>query len=244
MRLTSLLKPRRSCKDLIKRYYPRYEDKGSIYEKILERHLEASDIIIDAGCGRGAETPVNYKERVRQAIGLDISSAISQNRTLDHRIHGSVYYIPIKDNSVDKIVSQELVEHLSKPERFFSEVSRVLKPKGKFIMMVPNLLGWRTMVSKLTPYKFHKLMNKQLYGIDEKDVFPTYYKANNLAKIKELLGRVGMRVTESHFFEETPKTLTFSIPTIYLEIFYTSLLRKHDRFKHLREYLITISEKN
>ena len=46
--------------------------------------------------------------------------------------------LPFKENTFDVVIASELLEHLNKPERFFEEVSRVLKRKGTFILTTPN----------------------------------------------------------------------------------------------------------
>lgn len=51
---------------------------------------------------------------------------------------GSAYKIPLEDNSVDVVISLETIEHLDKPEVFVSEVRRVLKSDGVFVVSTPN----------------------------------------------------------------------------------------------------------
>jgi len=42
------------------------------------------------------------------------------------------------DNTFDKVICSEVIEHVKKPEKLLREVHRILKPKGKFIISTPN----------------------------------------------------------------------------------------------------------
>jgi SAM-dependent methyltransferase len=243
MALFFKLETKKESWDLIKKYFPVYEDKLTQYKEVIERYLSGSQILLDAGCGSGKETVINYKEKAKLAIGIDLSPEIENNNTLHKKIVGSVYEIPLDNNSVDIIVTQSLIEHLEKPERLFQEASRVLKPGGIFILMTPNLMGWRSFISKCTPFWFHVIMNKKLYGVNKKDVFPTHYKANTISKLKKLLKNNDFTIIDQYFYEPSPKTLTFSLAATYLEIMYTRIMRKYNFLKTLREAIIIVAKK-
>lgn len=51
-----------------------------------------------------------------------------------------VFNLPFEDNSVDEVIADAFIEHLSFPEEklIFEEIKRVLKPGGKFNFSVPN----------------------------------------------------------------------------------------------------------
>jgi ubiquinone/menaquinone biosynthesis C-methylase UbiE len=205
--------------------------------------MEGASVVLDVGCGRGKETVVRYRDRVPTSIGIDISDDIKFNDTINHRVKGSAYHIPIKTGSIDLVVCQELIEHLEHPQMLFEEASRVLKSGGVFILSTPNLLSWKSIISFLTPHKFHQIMNKQLHGIKEEDVFPTFYKMNTVSKIKKHLGENGLFVDKQLVWEGTPRTLTFSRLTTYIDILLTTVLRKYRQLEKFRELIIVCSRK-
>jgi SAM-dependent methyltransferase len=45
--------------------------------------------------------------------------------------------LPLKDNSVDGVMSRYVFEHIKNPEAVLEEVKRVLKPNGKLFLVVP-----------------------------------------------------------------------------------------------------------
>ena len=50
--------------------------------------------------------------------------------------------LPFADNSLDLIISQEVLEHIDDPWHTVREVHRVLRPGGKFYCQVPFIIGF------------------------------------------------------------------------------------------------------
>lgn len=243
MSILDKFKQKRKCWRIIKKYFPYSQDKNKYYKNIVQKYISKESILLDGGCGSGKETPVNYRDKVKIAIGIDLSKGIYQNNSLHEKIVGSVYQIPLRNSCLDIIVSQELIEHLEHPGRFFKEAQRILKNDGIFIIMTPNLFGWRSIISKCTPHRFHVLMNKQIHDIDGKDVFPTYYKANGYHRIREMLYKNNFRIIETHYYEGHPGTLTFSVITTCVEIAYTKMIQRYNILRALRETIIVVARK-
>jgi len=55
------------------------------------------------------------------------------------------------------------------------------------------------------PNGFHKVMNRQLYGRDPDDVFPTCCRGNTHKKIERLLNDEGLEVEKWIWFEPTSR---------------------------------------
>jgi ubiquinone/menaquinone biosynthesis C-methylase UbiE len=107
------------------------------------RHLFGR--VLDCACGVGyGSYYLASRPLVTSVTGADISAeAIKyanhkfQHAKLMYRIVNALD-MPFTDCSFDGVVSLETLEHLKKPERFLSEVMRVLRPGGIFIVSVPN----------------------------------------------------------------------------------------------------------
>jgi len=239
----SYLVAKKKCWDVIKKYYPVFEGKQPRLEMMIRSYLKSDYVLLDIGCGRGKETAIEYKKEVQKSFGIDISEAIKFNSTIHYRLRANAYFLPFADHSFDMVVSQELIEHLENPAALINEVSRILKRGGVFVMSTPNLLNWKTMISFMTSHRFHQKMNKQLHGIIQTDVFPTYYRMNRLGKIDKTMKTNQMTRDKIVMWEDSPRTLTFNIFTTYADIFITTILRRYELLKTFRELIIVCYKK-
>ncbi len=95
--------------------------------------------MLEPGCGRG-EFLNNFMKLGIDVCGIDISS---ESKDFGHNFPIDICdieneSIPYSDNHFDIIFSKSFIEHLYKPEIFLDEAYRVLKPKGKFLTLVPD----------------------------------------------------------------------------------------------------------
>ncbi len=134
--------------DLLKKFYSEHHIKGkrlrqSFMEKerslIFSNWLGQGKKIIDLGCRDGNLT--RHFTEGNQVIGGDIDSAALEYaskhygfKTLQVDLNT---VLPIEDDSFDAVIMAEILEHLPYPDITLQEVSRILKPKGKFIGNVP-----------------------------------------------------------------------------------------------------------
>lgn len=110
------------------------------HEELLGEHvkhlqLDSDARMLDVCCGSGV-VGASFKDKVGTMIGLDITpEMIDLARTrLDQVNQGNVYDLPFRDASFDLVVNREVLHLLPNPERPVSEIYRVLKPGGQFIV--------------------------------------------------------------------------------------------------------------
>ncbi|MBU0485640.1 MAG: methyltransferase domain-containing protein [Proteobacteria bacterium] len=110
------------------------------HEELLGEHvkhltMEPDARMLDVCCGSGV-VGASFKGKVGKMIGLDITpEMIDLARTrLDQVNQGTVYDLPFLDGSFDLVVNREVLHLLPNPERPVSEIFRVLKPGGQFIV--------------------------------------------------------------------------------------------------------------
>lgn len=138
----------------------------------LARHLARGLDVLDIASGEGLGSAF-LAQSARSVIGVEID-----NDAVEHAKHsytarnlrfvrGSAQAIPLRDNSVDCVVSFETIEHFYDQEQFLIEIRRVLRPEGKLIISAPNRdiytpPGWPSNpfhVRELTRTEFEKALS-------------------------------------------------------------------------------------
>ncbi|MBN1896584.1 MAG: class I SAM-dependent methyltransferase [Candidatus Aenigmarchaeota archaeon] len=116
---------------LDKRLSPNYSNKMLFARK----HLDGCRSVLDVGCGQGDYFPM-YMEMNVKYCGIDIDPRVAKG---NERIKvASSERIPFGDNEFDAIVIMDVIEHVADDIKSISEIHRVLSPKGKLIISVPN----------------------------------------------------------------------------------------------------------
>jgi SAM-dependent methyltransferase len=88
-------------------------------------------IALDLGCGHGRQRTVLEK------LGYDVYAVDFDGAAADDLV--DAHAVPLRDQSVDLVMSIAVLEHLADPSRAVSEVLRVLVPGGCFIGTVAFL---------------------------------------------------------------------------------------------------------
>jgi len=122
--------------------------------RAIQKNLRGD--LLELGCGRG-EFAIWLASAVPniRVTGVDFSQSairIARRRAANiskavRFIAGDVQSLAFADNIFDWIVSCECMEHVPQPQMMAAEMSRVLKPGGKFCLTTENylngiLLGW------------------------------------------------------------------------------------------------------
>jgi SAM-dependent methyltransferase len=114
--------------------------------KILDLGCAAGDLVVQAGVRSGSS----------QLYGIELDCEACQYaeaqgvKTCCADLN---LPLPLKDESFDIVISNQVIEHLHKTDQFIKETYRVLKPGGTAIVSTPNLaalyhiisliLGWQ-----------------------------------------------------------------------------------------------------
>ena len=121
--------------------------------------------MLDIGCGGGATLKRLLKRsRGAQAYGIDISQeSVAKARKVNAKLldkqvfvcQGSAEKLPYEDGKFDLVTAVETVYFWPNLPECMKEVSRVLKPGGKFAIMVEVVEGdsvWTKVVDGMTAY--------------------------------------------------------------------------------------------
>lgn len=122
-------------------------DFSDVNERFVARFFElcpcrgANLVIVDLGCGPGDITKRVF-ERCRDSLLIGIDASEAMLRFADHDggnkgicwLLGDAKRLPIGDRSVDVVVSNSLLHHLSDPTLLWLELRRVVK-QGGFVFL-------------------------------------------------------------------------------------------------------------
>ncbi len=129
--------------------------------------------ILDVGCATGRLLAF-FKEKGWQTAGAELCRASAEygNRKRNVNIRPeSLENACFPDNSFSVVHASHLIEHVFDPERFASEVFRVLKPSGVFICVTPAIDGfqaklfgqkWRSLIEDHVTLFGRKTLNRLL----------------------------------------------------------------------------------
>lgn len=148
---------------------------------LLQQRIEVADF----GCGdlRASNlihSQLSKRHDISSYYCVDVAS-ISKTKSgkfkiLNHDLNRN--NLKILDNSVDFAYALELIEHLWNCDVFISEVYRILKPQGIFLVTTPNLGAW---------------YNRLLFSIG---ILPIHYEVSFKKKYGRLYPRLGEEVKQ------------------------------------------------
>ncbi|MGH9775203.1 MAG: methyltransferase domain-containing protein [Candidatus Acidiferrales bacterium] len=128
--------------------------------------------ILEAGCGAGRFTQLAL-ETGAEIFSFDLSNAVDacyQNQDESPRLNvfqASIYEIPLRKESFDKIFCLGVLQHCPDVKRAFFSLIPYLKPEGEIVIDVyamhrgiPPLKYWvRPFVKHLQPQTLHRLLS-------------------------------------------------------------------------------------
>ena len=225
-------------------FYPNFQDNwdDEIFRTVVMDHLGSEMILLDVGAGSGKLTQMNFKDKCKKVVGLDPDEAVLKNPNLQEAHVAFGENMPFEDGTFDIVVSDNVWEHVAKPEEFLEEVWRVLKPGGLYLAKTPNELHYVPLLAKLTPHWFHQFYNS-LRGRSADDTFETHYKLNSRNTVFRHAKETGFEVDFFKSYEGRPEYLRISSLIYPFGIIYERLVNLSKRFERFRVIHIVVLRK-
>lgn len=164
------------------------------YKDLAEAAARPGLSVLHASGGRNKHNLFQHQRVRRVNVDLDAATLV-QDHTATLRVLGDLDHLPVGDNAFDLIVCEMVFEHITHPERVVSEFYRSLKAGGQVVFITPNLMAYPFLISKITPFWFHRIYGF-LRGRQAEDIFPTHYRLNTITAIRRHFGRAGFELVQ------------------------------------------------
>lgn len=216
--------------ELDRGFSPRSDEIEVLSEKELLAFIDAkeSDVLLDAGCGSGANI-VRLHSKVKRIIGIDFSAASIERceKRLSGRgienaelFTGSVAELPLEGVKVDRIICLSVLQYLSDVEVRCALMgfAEVLKPGGVVILHVKNrssaywqtllaakrlkkLLGRETLTYEVRPFRWYvKELERAGFTIIDFNAFNTATLDRMPTRVVSLLQKFELKHSDSWLF--------------------------------------------
>ena len=125
-----------------------YPSRLRLFDRM--NHLSSNlsnKVVLDYGCGRGEESLKYLKNDAKKVIGIDISPVYIES-AIEKVVEGGfnpeqyefltmdAHKLEFESNSFDLVIGQGILHHLE-PEVALNEIYRVLRPKGRVVLLEP-----------------------------------------------------------------------------------------------------------
>ena len=104
-----------------------------IYDWISQ--LRSNQWVLDVGAGEGSFPNAEFS---CAWLALDDDSRAFTTTVRYSRVTGKGHQLPVRDGSIDLLISHHSLEHLAPLDETLAEMARVLKPGGRCYISVPN----------------------------------------------------------------------------------------------------------
>ena len=222
-------------------FYNNYPSLFYRFNEEVLKYIGADLFVLHLGCG--ADESIGLRTRARTTIGIDLDKWILQNSDINFGLIGDVAHLPFADGSFDVVIARWVLEHLTQPDLAFKEAGRVLRPRGYFLVITPNLWHYAGAIIRMTPQRIQRWFVKSLLRGNPGEVFPTYYRANSTRQIKHLMNISGLVEERIEMLEATPTLLSFSPITYLAGIAYERMVNRFEFLSGFRSAILGIFRK-
>ena len=186
--------------DTIAAFYRKFIIKPTL-NYFIKKYFSANSQILHAGCG-GGQVDTDISQYI-SITGLDISIKALNFYKKTHQgrcsvLHGSIFEIPLKDQSVDGIYNLGVMEHFTEEDihKILREFYRVLKPKGRMVIFWPPEFGLSVVFLKGVKFFLENVMGKKNVKIHPDEItrvqsqkhVENLFKANGFSILRYYFG--------------------------------------------------------
>lgn len=137
--------------------------KHDRYHVIISLVPQNHGRILDYGCGWG-HYAIAIRDRGNSVDAIDLSENQIEICKLVWGVQNKITFsdrkiMSYKDETFDMVVSNQVIEHVHNVGNYLSEINRVLKPNGKLIVSLPNVMTPRFVLRLFKRRYEHELIS-------------------------------------------------------------------------------------
>ena len=212
----------------------------AIYDTV-ERILssEPRGKLLDVPAGEGA-LAIRLREMGFDVACCDLYPQIFKVEGLEIKGGNLDHEVPYTDESFDHVVCVEGLEHIENPANAIREFARILKPNGKLIISVPNIMnieerlkwlfsGYTSHFKPLSAQALRDHKHHEMEGLDE---IALHINPIGYAELRYLLEKSGFELIQAFRDKEKSRTWLFAPLTavITLASRFTSKAKRESRW--------------
>lgn len=127
-------------------HFPSTIDPRIYHVQLIARHFGDMNgrLALDAGCGKGRFARVLQEQNPEaRIVALDLALAMLEHAKPPLRpCCGTLTQYPFRDESFDFVYATESLEHAVDIDKAIAELTRVLRPGGKLVIIDKNAEHW------------------------------------------------------------------------------------------------------
>lgn len=158
----------------------------------VDRYVIEGSAVVDIGCGQEGSFLMRHKDNISKGWGFDLEISYYEQDNITFINNCNLKKFPLKDDSVDTVFMNALLEHLDNPEELLLEALRILKTDGKIVMTTPTPLSKPLL--EFLAYKLHVINEVEI--MEHKH----YYSKQD---IENLINRLNMKYSVRLFEYKT-----------------------------------------
>jgi SAM-dependent methyltransferase len=118
---------------------PYHISRVRLRDAIVHSSSRVNGRVLDFGCGSKPYEPLFHN--ASEYIGVDVEISGHDHAQSKIDVFWNLQELPFASNIFDSAVSFEVLEHVFDVDVSLSEIARVLKPGGTFLLSVPFMVG-------------------------------------------------------------------------------------------------------
>lgn len=231
---------------LFERYYfqrPGFVDGTTEFHSLCKRLVNIGSDILEIGAGPANATSKCLAE-IGPTTGVDVSEEVLSNHALSAAVVYDGFDLPFSDSSFDVCVSNYVLEHVSNPALHLTQVQRVLRSGGIYILRTPNLFHYVSVGACLIPNSLHSIANSlRSLPSEAHEPYPTYHRCNTVGTMKQHARDAKLIPIHIRLIEKEPSYGRIHPLLFYPMMGYERCVNRFDFLSQFRSNIVSVLKK-